>query len=451
MRGPAVRAAVLALAAAATLALLPAGSAPAQGVDQTCVLALTKFDPGTLNIAYPDDSAQYYVGVYQLMPGMRIRITGRFPHARYMSFNVYDPAQRPLDAINDVGITPDPGSANPFVRGADRTSSDRRSYTVFIDFGAPPANPAPNTLYTGAGQGGTPNVHGSFIYRIYIPDKGRDDTGGVGLPTATVEPATATGTPATSACATAEKPTVGGINEALADEALPDAPFPGGTNPPTWRKFVNLASGAALQLLGEPNPGGIDLDTLGGSGGLLSNRDNAYVSTPINRAHGQIVVTRLRAPTFADTRAPAAIMPGGQLRYWSMCENDPPTQRMVACLNDDRSVVGRDGFVTYVVSLTSKRPSGATAACGVNWLPWGPDQRGILIFRHMLPHVGFRQSIQRAEVDREAASMGTYFPVSRYYADAAAYERAVGCPGARRRARALRGARAPALSRRRAR
>jgi hypothetical protein len=420
-------AAAAAIVTGLTLALVP--GAAAQGADQTCLLTLTKFDPATVNVAYPDDSAQYYTGAYQLVPGTRIRITGRYPHARYMSFNVYDLAQRPLDGISDVRIQPDPGSANPFLPGADRTHADQRSYTAFIDYGAPPANPAPNTLYTGAGQNGAPNTSGTFIYRIYIPDKGRDDTGGVGLPTVTVEPATATDAPATSPCADQSKPSVNGLNEALAQQELPDSPFPGGANPPTWRKFVNLASSLAINLVGSPNPAGLDLDTLGGSGGFLSNKDNAYLSAPINRGWGQVLVTRFRAPTFPDTRPPAATMPGGQLRYWSVCQNDPPTQRFVACLNDDRTIVSRDGWATFVVSTPSKRPRTATAACGVNWMPWGPNQRGVLIYRNMLPDPAFGQSVQRAAVDHEGATMGDYFPVSRYYADQAAYEKAVGCPG----------------------
>ena len=117
-------------------------------VDQTCALTLTKFDPATVNVAYPDDSAQYYSGAYQLAPGTRIRIHGQFPHARYMSFNVYDAAQRPLDGLSDVVIRPDAGNGNPFAFGAERTFA-KRDYTVFIDTGPRPDKRAPNTLYTG--------------------------------------------------------------------------------------------------------------------------------------------------------------------------------------------------------------------------------------------------------------------------------------------------------------
>jgi len=422
------------LVAALGCAAVLSSSARAQGVDETCLLALTKFDPATVNVAYPDESAVYYGANFVLAPGMRVRISGRFPHARYMSFNAYDPALRPVDAVNDVHIQPDAGSTNPFLPHADRTT-EQRAYTVFIEAGERPANPAPNTLYPGIGQDGTPNPAGMFLFRIYVPDKGRDATGGVGLPTVTIESTSSAPPSSPSPCTNVEKPSVEGVNEALANQELPEGPSTSGTNPPTWRKFVNLASSVAINVFGEPNPGGVDLDTLGGSGGFLSNRDNAYVSAPINRRYGQVLVTRMRAPTFPDTRAGARRMPTGQLRYWSLCQNDPPTQRFVSCLNDDRSVQSRDGYVTFVVSMHSQRPHNATAACGVNWLVWGPDQRGVLIYRHMLPDAGFTQSIQAAEVDHEAETMEDFFPRSTYYADAAAYDRAVGCAASPRRAR----------------
>lgn len=414
-------------AAAATVLLAAPAGARAEGVDQTCVLVLTKFDAATVNIAYPDDSAQYWSGVYANVPGTRVRITGRFPHGRYMSFHVYDPAQRPLDSLTDVEIEPHPGSSNPFRAGADRTVAER-NYTVFIEPGERPADPAPNTLYTGTGQNGAPNPVGTFVYRVYVPDRGLDETGGVGLPTATIEPSSSTATPAPSSCSSLSKPPVNGVNELWANAAQPvDVPITGGTNPPTWRKFVNLLSAAAFTAIGSPNPGGVDLDTLGGEGGFLSNHDNAYVFAPISRAWGQVLETRFRAPTFADTREHAGTMPGGELRYWSICQNDPPTQRMIACLNDDRVVIGDDGFVTLVVSTPGMRPPSATRECGVNWLPWGLSQRGSLLYRHMLPAPDFAHSIQAAAVDREQATMGEYLPASRYYADARKYEDAVGC------------------------
>jgi hypothetical protein len=410
-------------AVALALAGVLPGAAHAQGLDLTCSLMLTKFDPTTVNVAYPDEAAIYWGSGYQAAPGARIRIQGRFPHSRYMSFNVYDQAQRPLDAIADVEIKPDLGSSNPFRVGASRRAQ-ARSYTVFIEFGPKPA-PAdrkPNTLYTGTGQNGTPNFNGTFLYRIYIPDTGRDETGSVGLPTATYQPSSS-GPATASPCTHAAKPPVSGVNEQVAgsSELVPDPSR--AKDPPTWRKFTNLLDTVANRF---------DLDSeltreLGGEGGYLSNVHNAYVATDTSRQFGQVLVTRVRAPTFPDTRGGVSTMPAGQLRYFSMCQNHTLSQRFVACRTDDQSVVGADGFITYVVSSPDERPATATAACGATWMPWGPFQSGLLILRNMLPAHDFAQAIQFAEVDDEVATMDAYFPVSRYYADAAAYDRDVGC------------------------
>ncbi len=416
--------AVLALAAAS-------GPAPAQGIDETCVLALTKFDSALVNVAFPDDSADYWVGVYQAVPGTRIRLSGRFPHTRYISFNVYDQAQRPLDALADIEIEPHPGHVNPFRAGADRTAANR-SYTAFIEFGPlpPPGQRKPNTLYTGTGQGGAPNVNGTFIYRTYIPDaafKG-DSTGGVGIPTATIEPESASADPAPSPCTDVKKPTVAGINEAIAElegfGSSGSVPPLFDRNPPRWRKFMNIFQGVADSLtdsdIGEQTgvfalQRSLNLVERGGSGGFLSNIHNAYLSAGLNKSIGPVVVTRFRAPTFPDTRPNAATMPGGQLRYWSVCSNDPATQRFIGCINDDRAKVA-DGFATFVVSTPANKPS-----CASNWLPWGPNARNVVIYRHMLPDPLFTQAIQFATWEHEAATMGDYFPRS-FYTTKAAYE-----------------------------
>jgi hypothetical protein len=425
------------LASLAGIALAAAlGGAPpvhAQGVDQTCQLGLTRFDPDTVNVAFPDDSAQYFSGTYQAVPGTRIRIQGQFPHARYMSFNVYDAAQRPLDALADIELRPDPGSKNPFAKGADR-NSPARSYTAYMEFGPTPKQRAPNTLYTGTGQNGLPNYGGTFIYRIYIPDRGRDISGGVGMPTVTLQGADGGPAPP-SACGAFSRPGITGVNQGVA--ALDGFGSTGQTvfdrNPPKWRKFTNLFQAVADNFTDSDTTDPLfdlqrqlDLADRGGSGGFLSNIHNAYLSANLGKAYGEVSVTRFRVPTFPDTRPGTSPMPGGQLRYWSICENDPATQRFIACANDDRAAVGADGFATYVVSTPSNRPANAVSRCGVNWLPFGPNARGVLIYRHMLPEFSFAQSIQRAKVDHEVATMGDYFPVSRYLSKAA-YEK-LGCP-----------------------
>lgn len=417
---------------------VPAGAA-AQGVDETCALPLTKFDPATVNVAYPDQAAVYYSGAYAAVPGTRLRITGRYPHARYMSFNVYDNIQRPLDALADVQLAPDRGSVNPFVRGASRTVA-KRSYTAFVNFGAIPKKRARNTLYTGTGQGGTPNVDGTFIYRVYVPDRGRDESGGVGVPTVTLELASNGQKPPKSVCSGFAKPSGASVNQQVAaSNGLPVAPPAPGRSPPVWRKFVNLPRSFAETILDNEytdparrsyeSSGAYDL---GGKGGFLSNIHNSYLYTPIAKDNGLVLATRMRAPTFPNTRPPARRMPGGQLRYWSMCQNESQSQRFIACKTDDQTTVGRGGFANFVVSTPDQRPANARPACGVTWIPWGPQAGGVLIYRHMLPNPTFGQAIQRVPAQgKEAAVMGSYFPRSRYYADRAAFEK-LGCKQLRR-------------------
>jgi hypothetical protein len=90
-------------------------------------------------------------------------------------------------------------------------------------------------------------------------------------------------------------------------------------------------------------------------------------------------------------------MPSGQqLRYWSFCQYEPATQRVIDCRSDDRVQVDPDGTYTVVVSTAAQRPS-----CARNWIAWGPTTQGLLIYRHMLADPTFAGAIQRnPEPDR---------------------------------------------------
>src|SRR4029079_12558167 len=101
-----MRAGVAVAIVVGVLLALPAGAA-AQGVDTTCQFALTRLDASTTNVLAVDTNAVYWGGTYAALPGTRIRIEGQFPHSRYMSWNVYDSAARPIDALTDSDITPD--------------------------------------------------------------------------------------------------------------------------------------------------------------------------------------------------------------------------------------------------------------------------------------------------------------------------------------------------------
>lgn len=405
----------------AVLICLAAAAAPAQaaGLDQTCELTATRFDADTVNVLFPDSSAQYWTAGYRAVPGTHIRIDGIYPYSRYTSWNVYDPALRPFTHKADVDIAPDPGSQNPFLPGADRrTPLSQRRYTLYITFDAG-FKPGPNTIYVDPSK----NPSGVFTLRVYVPDRGKDVTGGVGVPRVTWQPNSEGAPGFFSPCTNAQKPSVSTVTDTYAKQDGPDSgpPFPG-RNPPVWHKFVNLCqSGDDLffdNAVGDnlPDSGQRPCENFG-SGGFLSNMDNAYVSTTISRGFGKVVVLRGKAPTWADTYPQARRMPSGeQLRYWSFCQNDPFDQRYIGCLRDDQVKLDKDGFFTIVISRPSDRPK-----CAKNWIPWGPQPEGVIIYRHMLPAPAFSEAIQRASYGSEQKTMGDYFPTPRYLTDSASF------------------------------
>jgi hypothetical protein len=379
-----------------------APNAQAAGVDQTCELTATRFDADTVNVLFPDSSAQYWTASYRAVPGTHIRIDGLYPYARYWSWNVYDPLLRPFAHMYDTQFTPDPGTT--------------RNYTLYITFDQD-FKPGPNVIYVDPSK----NPTGVFTLRVYVPDKGRDVTGGVGLPQVTWQPNNQ-GAPAfTSPCRELEKPTVSTITPAYAQQDGPETglPMPGRPTP-VWHKFTNLCQAGADLFFDNPygdnipDSGGSNPCDNFGSGGFLSNMDNAYVYTGISRGYGRVLAIHGKAPTFG--------FGGKQLRYWSFCQNDPYTQRYIGCLRDDQVKLDKDGFYTIFVSRPSDRPK-----CAKNWIPWGPQPYGTLIYRHMLPDPAFSGAIQKSSYGSEQQTMGDYYPAAHYVTAAAQASRRAPC------------------------
>ena len=135
------------------------------------------------------------------------------------------------------------------------------------------------------------------------------------------------------------------------------------------------------------------------------------------------------APSFADTRGGVPVFPTGvQTRYFSFCQYEPGSQRMIDCRADDEVPAGADGRYTVVVSTSEHRPSNARPECGVAWIPWGPAIHGLLVYRQMLADPSFTEAIAHIpEPGKERQTMGAYYPAGEYLADETAFE-ARGCP-----------------------
>lgn len=360
-----------------------------------------------LNVAFPDESARYWLAAFAPAPGTRVRIEGRYPHARYFSFHTYDAAQRPVDSLLDRDIDPDAGGSNRFRAPAEAHAGDR--YTAYIEPGERPANPRPNTLYTGRA-----NPLGAVIYRIYVADDPADEQGGVPLPRLTLERADGSQELVRfDDCEPLPLEAGGQVNQGLNGTTFPNdaprpVPFLRGENPPYFDRAGGPGSAVippgAQALLGENEVA------------FLSNKHVAYLRGVLSREYGDVAVIRAKAPSFPNTRAGEEVTEPRQLRYWSICMNEFATQRYVECVADEEAVLDADGFFTIVIADPEDRPANATRENGINYLPWpGAYYDGFILYRHMLPAPDFAEAIQRQPVNKPITDqMGPYSPVARY-------------------------------------
>lgn len=391
-------------------------------------------DPVLLNVAYPDFAASYWLSAYTLPAGAELELRGRYPHARYMSFNLYDAGLAPVDGLADLGIAADGGSVNPFRAGA-RRDLEQRDYTVRVVPAPAPALRAANTLYqtldgtltlapvTGSE---TPSPLGVMIYRIYLPDRGRSLTGDVPLPTVAVKLANGQRIEGPAACELLGTHLPDPVSPLLHALTPPASPTPGqnAADPVHWIKFTNLVRSAGVEPPAVAAP-----FFPPGSGGFFSNSDNAYVRAAWNTYFGENLLLFGRAPSFPDTRGGAAVMAASQVRYWSICQNDSTTTRTVSCLADDEVPLDAQGHYLVLIAGADARPANATVDCGVAYLPAGPNPRGFLLLRNMLPAAGFAQSVQAvpdADVETPEQAMGAYLPMGKHLSRAQ-FE-SLGCP-----------------------
>ena len=365
----------------------------------------------TVNIAYPDLGARYWVSAFPLPPGAELVLRGRYPHARYFSFNVYDPALRPTDGVPDIDVGPDPGSTNPFVAGAAR-DAEPRDYTVRVVSGTPPAQREPNTIYLNTG--GQAAVYGQIIYRVYVPDRGLPADGGVGVPEVSLRLPGGTELDQPATCAARDSavgPTIDGLQADLDGPGTAPA-NPGAEDPIRWEAFFNYAQAFSYPLQAAPAGGGRDVVPRDPQGGFLSNIDNAYTLALASRGIAPVLVFEGKAPTTPTTLDGDSVMGTGQVRYWSLCENEFASQRVIDCLYDQQVLTNDDGRFTIVMSTPGSRPENAIPECGVSFLRWGAQPDALPILRHMLPSVDFAEAIQNVAVaGTETDVIGEYLPV----------------------------------------
>jgi hypothetical protein len=340
-----------------------------------------------------DLNAGYWITSFLATRGAGIELSGSFPQARYMSISAYNGLNSAASSgIHDSQIQPATGS-NPFTAGVAPNAAG--TFQVQILAEAAPANPAPNTLYVG-----TNNALVFVMYRVYDADdpaNPSDPTGGAGLPQEAVtlgyNPPVVTairGGCVKSPGGNLQLAPSLGTSMSPAESVLTDlaTPHQATPAPPSW-------STAAVTH--------------------MPNLDASYLSALINESSGDIIVFRAQMPTFPNTNEGVpAWQPGEDVRYWSICEYGEVSLQAAGCV-PDYGAVESGGVATFVVSTPNDRPTNATAAGGVNWLPWGDASAGVLVYRQLLVSPSFARSIPlQSATGSPVAEMGPYYPQIAY-------------------------------------
>ena len=364
--------------------------------------------PGALRWGYLDLAAGYYQVI--LSPGFpvgtRFRFAGQYPAARNFSYQLYNGGSEELDELADYEVAPDAGSQSPFngVNTVNTAIQPGGQYTAYLGYGAKPASPAANTIYVDPTQI-TIGSQVVLVYRVYNAFSGITvaQHGDVPLPTVYEETAQ------------------GDVPLASIDTTLICDAGIGARD--TERRSFSAASDVANSL--PQSPGAIPAQPVpaapvfllrDSTSDILVNEDNRYMYAELSQTAGDLILMRVRAPSFA-TQAGAGSDP--QLRHWSLCENAMLSAETYSCIEDQDATLDSGGFFNAVISVVSKRPANATAQYGFNWLAYGTTNVGFPIFRHMLPSPNFKQSAFDVPAGATPQSiMGDYFPVATYCSNA---------------------------------
>ncbi len=404
-----------------------------------------------INIAYPDAGVYYWNATFTVPEGARLYLEGVFPHSRYMSLISYDGRGAPIESLADYLIVPNENSINPFVEGANRTIK-KRAYKVEIVNLSPQIRREEGTrleLQTDVeGTGLQKEIRHrnslnatqygqrqqSIIYRIYVPDKGKNESGGVPLPEPVLILKNKEELIGDKACVilhTNQPPQISidavglpmTVYSKLVNQPGKPATWPA-TVPPTWYLQYDRDF-----LLGIYN-GQLPKSRRKSTGGFYPNLDNNYVRTIINRKHGKVFVMRGKLPKTPKTYHGDEFMTKGELVYWSICSNQGfANTRVNDCFFDEQVPVNNNGEYIIVVSREEDRPRNAYPECGFGWLPMADDGDGaidedvtVIQIRNMLASPDFKHAIQNVnEIGKEKQVMGPYLPVS-FYTTTGAFE-----------------------------
>ncbi len=345
-----------------------------------------------LNIkAYPDNFAYYWEYTFDNSShNIGLRITGEFPLARFFNYNVYDDVSQTglysvdtngnktsLFNIEDADIVPDQGSVNPYATGSQVAG---QKYTVyFVPEDASREYLAKDNVCLFAS--GLERV--CVILRCYLPDP---------------------------------------------------APF-SGVEMPTITAF-DLTTGEDIELPERAHCGLLDIELPANSlmelpilmffrapdSQMYTNGPSEYTVTPGYLREGKVWIFNFMAPSYPSSFSEYA---SADMRYWSICLGDAETYTHMS-LCDYETLVGDDGFATYVVAdKGSDNYDTIKSLCaqnGYNLLTWDRASWGdgvMCLYRNMMFASTYAHSMRLCPALDVAA--GSFVPSHMVLGDWGAY------------------------------
>ncbi len=329
-------------------------------------------DPTSL--ALPDYFSTYLAYTFDTTrhPNTRLRITGDFPYARYMSFNIYPTRSgTSLGGMTDYQIRANAPNVNPFVAGSDEQAQARR-YVIIVE----PESDASTGEQSPSGFSALENLLTynpedlivsefpeqllTVIIRYYVPV---DKYGGVDPPEVEVLSLD--------------------DNQPLDPQPKPYPTFMD-VNEPIFRHRLSpifeSVGGDALRFY----------HSVGG--GQFNNADNLYLISAVADVDGEnnVVILRVMPPTFPRTNEDFDEV---AVRYWSFNQGNPNTSTPIG-MRDGEFRPALDGFVYLVMGGESVRAKAHQG--GYNYMPWLADkEQAVILYRNMLTNPQYRGSILR--------------------------------------------------------
>ena len=343
----------------------------------------------------PDANAVYWRYGWKRQPQDNggVVITGEMPHARYFSYNVYDDdTKSSVGSFADFQLDPDDGSNNPFT---GKPANGSLKYTIHI---VPEGTKldAKNLLYF---PRDIENV--SVFLRHYLPQGGIE--GGVAMPVIEAfDPATGNIAPAPESSKIpklskeeAEKYLLPMLKDMVKQaetdpDALIDRLHDHRSNEPFDMKEL-IATRLLSTTFDLYEPGKTAVSFRFQTSGTYPNGDNYYLGLPVVRTANQVLVTRFRAPQFAENQSEN---PTAAVRYFSLNQGDENSYNLASQFDQEMKVAA-DGFVYHVIGDTGIGLEEKAEALGANFMPWKTREKMLLIYRQMLPRSDFMQGIDK--------------------------------------------------------